>query len=147
MALAFLTYLLSATILFWGWRYGGKPERLATVSILAWIAIDPVYRTFVAPSDFGTVDWGQVVFDCGLAGAMMAIALRANRIWPLFAAAFSLIPLLGHMAALLDNHTARQAYWAINQLPFLLVLVSLMLGTASHRQRQQIGITCPEWSN
>lgn len=146
MLLAFLTYLLAGIALFWARRFGGKPERLASLSILVWIAIDPIYRTFVKTTQFGSVDWGLVVFDCGLAGAMMAIALRANRVWPVFAAAFTIVPLLGHLAAIIDHETARQAYWAINQLPFPLMLLSLMLGTAAHRRRTRLGFSFAEWS-
>ena len=146
MSLAFLTYFLSAIVLYWGWKFGGRPERLATTSILIWIAVDPVYRALIHSPQFGSVDWGLVVFDCGLAGAMVAIALNANRVWSVFAAAFSLIPLLGHMAVILENHSASQAYWAINQLPFLFVLLSLMFGTTAVRRRINIGIAWPDWS-
>jgi len=146
MLLVSVTYLLSAIVLYWGWKFGGRPERFAALAILAWIALDPAQRIIFGSPRFGRLDWVLFAFDSALAFALIVIALHANRIWPIFGAGFSLIPVIGHIAVLLDTEPVQQAYWAINQIPFLLVLLSLMLGASANRQRMRSGRICYDWS-
>lgn len=146
MLLAMITLALSFLVLLGAWTSGGKPERAAAGGIAAWMAIDPIYRSVFATPQFGSVDWGLVLFDTGLFAWLLWIALRANRIWVLFAAAGALLPVLGHMAVLVSEEPVSRAYWAINQLPFFLVLLSLVLGTSEHRQRiAKFGVDA-DWS-
>jgi len=146
MLLATLTYALSATVLLLGWIRGGAPERCAVIAILAWLIIDPLYRYVFVTPEFDRIDWILFAFDVLLAGSLMTIALHANRMWPMFAAAFSIIPVLCPVALLLNHKVVRQAYWALEQLPFLFVLLSLLIGISAHRQRIAAGIACEDWS-
>lgn len=146
MLLASLTYLLAAAVLLLAWLKGGEPERHASFAILAWLVVDPLLRSALETPDFDRLDWALFAFDGLLAGSLAAIALHANRVWPIFAAAFSFIPVLSHIAVLLRQNAMPYAYWALEQLPFLFVLFSLLLGVSARRERLAKGIRCADWS-
>lgn len=146
MLLASLTYLLAAIVLLLGWLRGGMPERHAALAILVWLIVDPLFHAVFATPEFARIDWALFTFDGLLAGTLIAIALHANRMWPIFAASFSIIPVLCHVAVLLNRAVVPQAYWALEQLPFLFVLLSLLLGVSAHRQRLLNGTRCADWS-
>src|SRR6478735_1773010 len=104
---------------------GGPPERLAAVIIVCWILADVAVH---------------LVFDGGELVAIVWLALRANRRWPLWAAAAQLICFSGHMAVLISPEGMRRAYWAMTQLPPYIQLTSLLLGAVWHARRfERIG--------
>ena len=145
MLLVLLTYLLAALVLSWSWKFGGGPERNAAIVICAWVGVGLIYHPITVVSAFDRVDRGLLAFDILFAVALTVIALAANRIWPLFAAGFSMIPILGHMAVALEHRGVSRAYWAMNQVPFYLILVALMIGTVAHRKRVVRGHIATDW--
>ena len=147
MLLVLLTYLLALLVLSWAWKFGGGPERNAAIVILGWVAVGLVYHPVNVVSAFDRVDRGLLAFDALLAVALTVIALAANRMWSLFAAGFSVIPVLGHMAVALDHRGVARAYWAMNQVPFYLILVALMIGTVAHRKRVMRGLNPTDWDH
>ena len=92
------------------------------------------------PSGFDVVDPVHLVLDGGELVAIMWLALRANRMWPLWAAAAQLICVSGHVAAFVDVGGMRRAYWAMTQLPPYIQLIALVLGAVAHARRfERIG--------
>lgn len=73
------------------------------------------------------------------------IAIRANRGWPLWACAAQLIVMLGHLAKLFEVRDTFRGYWAMTQVPFLMQLAVLLVGTAAHVARQRIVGRYPSW--
>jgi hypothetical protein len=126
-------------IFFAGWLFahfrGGPPERLAAAIIVGWIAIDTAYHLGFGSSDFNSVDPVHLVLDGAQLMAITWVALRANRMWPLWAAAASLICFSGHLAILIQPVGMRRAYWALTQLPQHIQLLALLLGTVAHARR------------
>lgn len=118
------------------WR-GGPPERIAAAVIVGWILTDAAYHLLFGPSGFDTVDPVHVVLDGGELIAITALALRANRLWPLWAAAAQLICVCGHLAAFIEPGGMTQAYWALTQMPQYIQLVALMMGASAHAKRER----------
>ena len=119
---------------------GGPPERLAAVIIVCWIVADASYHLAFGPSGFDRVDPVHLVLDGGELAAIVWLALRANRMWPLWAAAAQLICVSGHFAVLISPEGMRRAYWALTQLPQYIQLVALVLGAVAHAKRfERIG--------
>lgn len=119
---------------------GGPPERLAAGIIVCWIITDALYHLVFGPSGFDRVDPVHLVLDGGELVAIVWLALRANRIWPLWAAAAQLICVSGHLAVLVSPEGMRRAYWALTQLPQYIQLMALMLGVVAHARRlERIG--------
>jgi len=114
------------------WRFGGTPEKLAGAIFIVWAALDFFYHLIFGPSDFKTVDPVHVELAATELVAMVWLALRANRVWPLFAAAAQLICLMGHLAALIETEGMRRAYWTATQIPPFFALIALMAGTLAH---------------
>jgi len=123
-----------------GYLRGGAPERMAAIIISVWIGIDAVNVTLFGSSNFDGADPFEVVLDSSELVAMGWLALRANRMWPLWAAAAQLICVSGHAAAIIEPGGMRRAYWAMTQLPQYIQLTALLLGAAAHARRErQVG--------
>ncbi|HTM95428.1 MAG TPA: hypothetical protein VL100_06400 [Croceibacterium sp.] len=117
------------------WRFGGAPEKFAGAILVVWAALDTSYHLMFGLSDFKTVDPVHVELAATELVAMVWLALRANRIWPLFAAAAQLICLMGHLAALLETEGMRRAYWTATQIPPFFELIAVLSGTFAHVRR------------
>jgi len=114
---------------------GGPPERLAAAIIVCWIIADVSYHLVFGPSGFDEVDPVHLVLDGGELIAIVWLALRANRMWPLWAAAAQLICVSGHIAVFVSPEGMRRAYWAMTQLPPYIQLTALLLGAVAHARR------------
>jgi hypothetical protein len=133
-----LTLVFAAA--FFAVARGGPPERLAAAIIVCWIIADVTYHLAFGPSGFERVDPVHLVLDGGELVAIMWLALRANRMWPLWAAAAQLICFSGHIAVLISPEGMRRAYWAMTQLPPYIQLTALLLGAVWHARRfERIG--------
>src|SRR6188768_4582141 len=107
------------------YRRGGPPERLAATIIVAWMVTDVSYHLLFGPSGFDLVDPVHVILDGAELVAIMWLALRANRMWPLWAAAAQLICVSSHLVAFVEPGGMRRAYWAMTQLPQYIQLFAL----------------------
>lgn len=132
-----------ACLLFASWK-GGKPERYAVIVYLLWLVAGPVYQLLGDPQ-FNRLDVVNMVIDALLAVGLIWIALRANRIWPLFAAALSIIPMLGHLAMALEMPGIPRAYWSMTESPSLAIATSLALGALFHSRRMAIHGRYRDW--
>lgn len=132
--------LILALVLATGWlafRRGGPPERLAAAIIVGWIVSDAIYHVLFGPSGFASVDPVHLVLDSAELAAILWLALRANRMWPLWAAAAQLICVTGHLAALIEPGGMQRAYWAMTQLPQYIQLTALLCGAVAHARRER----------
>jgi hypothetical protein len=129
-----LTLVLAAA--FVAVARGGPPERLAAGIIVCWIIADVSYHLVFGPSGFDRVDPVHLVLDGGELLAIVWLALRANRMWPLWAAAAQLICVSGHIAIFVSPEGMRRAYWAMTQLPPYVQLIALLCGALAHARRQ-----------
>jgi hypothetical protein len=129
-----LALAVLAGVAFLAMARGGPPERLAAVIIVCWIVADLAYHLAFGPSGFREVDPVHLVLDGGELVAIVWLALRANRMWPLWAAAAQLICVSGHLA-LFAAPGMTQAYWAMTQLPQYVQLAALVLGALAHARR------------
>ena len=116
------------------WR-GGPPERIAAEIIIGWVLTDVAYHQVFGPSSFAEVDPVHLVLDGAELAAITWLALRANRVWPLWAAAAQLITVSGHIAVMVDAGGIRRAYWAVRELPGYIQLLALACGAAFHAHR------------
>jgi hypothetical protein len=116
------------------WR-GGPPERIAAAVIAALFVVDIAYHLLFGPSGFEKVDPVHLVLDGAELAAITSLALRANRMWPLWAAAAGVICYSGHIAAFIEPGGMRRAYWAMTQIPPYIQLVALLIGVAAHTRR------------
>jgi len=135
LVMAILLVVVTAGLV--GLRYGARPERIAAAAIMTWILADGAYHSLFGPSGFDNVDPVHVVLDGGELVVIVWLALNANRLWPLWAAAAQVICVTGHFAVLVEPHGMRRAYWALTQLPQYIQITALLIGTACHARRSR----------
>lgn len=116
------------------WR-GGPPERLAAKIVLVWVMTDVGYHQLFGPSGFVVVDPAHLVIDGAELVAITWVALRANRLWPLWAAAAQVMTFSGHIVVLIGESGLNYAYWAMTQLPPFVQLLAMVCGAAFHARR------------
>lgn len=107
------------------WR-GGRPEKLVAVAyLMAWLftPISHAAHHWVGPQ------WGVLVIDGLLLAWLITVALRSDRLWPLFAAGFHLVGVVTHLAMAVDPSVAPLPYYRGLVIWSYLSLVPLALGT------------------
>lgn len=124
-------YLLLALAV---WR-GGRPERIVaivfTTAFLLGAAIDEIRGQI----QFLIFDPTYFSIECVVFSALLPVALRANRWWPLCACALQLIILTGHIAKLMNVPGMAGFYWGMTTIPTYFQFVTLLLGILAHWQR------------
>lgn len=131
------------TIAFWAvllfavpfalWR-GGPPERLVA-AILAAMTVMSVAAHRVIPIRYDQVDAPALTVDLfGFVG-MTAIALYADRSWPLWTAALQLLSSMSHLIRFTSTGVEQLVYSWVKSLPTFLALVILIVATLMHRRR------------
>lgn len=118
-------------------RWGGAPERICVAALVTVTLVDPVYHLLVRYPVFGTVDIGHLVMDLGVALAFIAVALRSNRVYPLWLAAFQLVSVLSHFAREVTDFFPMLAYGLMSYGPYYIILLIMAAGIAAHARRSR----------
>lgn len=128
-----LTY--AALVVLFAVGRGDRPERIAGLVLITNMLGDMLNHALFLPAQFVTVDPGHLVIDGSTLVALLCIALKANRGWPLWVCAAQNIVILGHIGKLLEMRAVYRGYWAMTQIPIYLQLAFLAIGTAAHVMR------------
>lgn len=126
------------------WR-GGAPERLiALLLLLAVLATANVPHS--QATSYHGVYWPVVGVDLTLFVSLAAIALFADRYWPMGIASLQLLALMAHGAVGYDHAILAIAYWLVVGKTSYLMLAVLAIGTARHYDRRRLGFPEYAWS-
>ncbi|WP_156361775.1 hypothetical protein [Sphingomonas sp. Leaf343] len=136
--------VLIAVVAFAVWG-GGAPER-----IVAGLMFVANAATALLPYDPGStflwLDWSGFGVDALLFVAFTAVALRADRYWPIWLAALQLVAVAIHLVRIVDRALVPLVYaWSIGQIAYPLMAL-LVAGTVRHRQRLRDFGDDPSWS-
>ena len=124
--------LVTAAAFVWG----ASPERASAGAIAYMFLIDyPYHWIFGAGAHYARIDIGHAFIDLSTAFILVGIALRANRMYPLWLAAFQSIALASHLVRELSTNMLPLAYSAMSMAPSYLQLIVLAAGIASHVRR------------
>lgn len=88
------------------WRWGGRDERMAALGFV----LATLVSTIANQSHYMHVETGVLVTDFGLLAGLMWLALRSDRFWPMWAAAFQLVGTTVHVASMAENGDYAWAY-------------------------------------
>lgn len=124
---------------------GGAPERLTAMAMLV-AAVATSMANMQAALPFRDVEWLLFWIDGALFAALLAIALTANRFWPLWVAAIQCVALAAHAARAFDAAILPLAYWWIIGKLSYPMLVLLAVGIERHHRRRRRGDVDPAWS-
>ena len=139
-------FLFLGAICVYALYRGGGPERWVACIIVGMVALDPAVH-IVTPLEYAKMDPGHLVIDLVAWIAFLAIALRANRLWPLCVVSLQTIALVAHIAKLLDVTIHPKAYMIMQIASSYPLLVVLLLGTFYHRKRLENTGTDMSWRN
>ncbi|MES3150851.1 hypothetical protein [Sphingomonas faeni] len=119
--------LLVATVAY-AFRIGGRPERwAAAMFVIAGLLTLLLHSPW--PVRYVGVETSVLVVDAALLIALLALALHADRFWPLAMAALQTMAIAAHAAKALDLRLGAGAYqqalvfWSYATLPLLALAV------------------------
>lgn len=128
----------------YAWWRGGQPERVVALLLMA--AGLGTLLLPAAPREFDQLHWRVLAIDVALLAALIAVALRAARFWPLWLAAMHLIAIAVHFAKAYHPFLLPWIYAvAVGQLAYTM-LALLLVGTIRHQHRRRAAGADPDWS-
>lgn len=118
------------------WIWGGGPERICGTILLAMPFAEVVYHLLLGPAvDLDHTDLGHAVMELVITIPFLAVALTANRRYPLWLVSFQLIAVLSHLVRNLAPGAGGAAYYIMTVAPSYAMILTLMLGLGAHRLR------------
>lgn len=117
-------------------RWGGGPER-ALAGVLIWLkAADWAYHGLLQGSlDLHDIDRAHAFIDVAACAGAFAVALYANRIYPLWFAAVQLLAVFAHLARAMAVDILPTVYAIMFIAPSYLQICILAAGLWLHRRR------------
>ena len=115
------------------WKWGGLDERLAALGFM----LATIATNLVGQNGYGNTETGMLAIDALLFLGLLVIALRSDRFWPLWAAAFQLVATLVHFASMFETGNFAWAYYVALIFWTYPVFIALGAGTwfeARHRR-------------
>lgn len=136
-----LQLLVSAYAVF----RGGAPERLAGILQLGAAALTRMFfLSSVAP--YLTVELGILLVDLVLLGALVALALYADRFWPIWLAALQALGAGAHLVKAFEPSIVSMAYAILVIAWSYPMVIILAVGTLRHRRRLAKAGVDLDWS-
>jgi len=142
---AIVTVITALVLVFAGMR-GAAPERWAATIVGIRYGVDALYHWLVVAPSFAIVDPGHAVLDGLMVAGFTWLALRANRVWPVWMAGSALIAVFGHIMVFAGAVQLQRAYWAMTNVPHFVQLFTLLTGTIFHCWRLRVVGPYRDWS-
>lgn len=132
-----LQYIASILLALAMWRWGAGPERgMAIMFTGVMVAPSALFRLFADRSMlFGDFAVLYIAVDVLALAGFMAIALNANRNYPLWVAGFQLVAVGSHIVQGVVDAASPIAYVILAVGPSYCQLVILLAGLVRHRRR------------
>lgn len=127
------------------WR-GGMPERICAILLFTGVLLTVVAAPAVHWANSG-VEWGVFAVDVVTLIGFTAIALHANRFWPMWFTAVHSLSVLAHATKALAPEVSPLFYATLAMGSAWPLLIILGVGTWRHRQRVAAGVSEPDWTN
>ncbi len=146
MSLILFVLLLLATCAY-ALARGGAPERIAGALLIGAFGVDEVVHRLVDGSSYTTVETGSTIVDVALLAALIVLAHRSTRYWPLWLSGWQLAAVIAHMAKALDPTMQATGYAIQAQVWGYPMVIALAAGAWRHRRRRQSGDPDPAWKS
>lgn len=116
---------------------GGAPERVVGGSLLAAYGATLLAYSEL-PNRFEQVEIAVLLVDGVLLCALAAVALRADRAWPLFVAGLQLTTIGAHLIKFFDANMIPVTYAVMIAMWSYPMLIALAAGTWRHQRRLRV---------
>ena len=145
MAVNYVFLVLLIGCCLYAFIKGGGPERIgmaiyAAGSVLTYVAVS------APPIRFRGVEVGVFIVDVCVFTSFVALALRANRFWPIWVSALIGIGLLGSLAMMLHPRVIPWAYAVVLSIWSYPILLLMVIGTRNHQRRLTRNGADPSWT-
>jgi hypothetical protein len=145
MERVYLFSILQLGVSLYALARGGGPERVVGLALLLAFGVtmllqQPLVERFVA------VDWGVLAVDLGLLAVLVAVALNADRFWPLWVAAFHALGTGAHLVRGVDHGIEPVAYAILLASWSYPMILLLAVGTLRHGERRKRQGQDLDWS-
>jgi hypothetical protein len=123
--------ILSCVLALW---WGERTERIAAVAMFAAWIVTPFAAN---PDRWSQPQYGVLAVDLVLLAVLVAISLRTDRWWPLWATAFHAVGVCIHIAVMVDPKVWPRAYFFAGGIFGRLTLIALVVGAVNVRRRRR----------
>lgn len=121
---------------------GGRPERLGAAAYAA--ACVASHLLYSAPAlKFRAVETGVFIVDIIVFAVFIALALRADRLWPIWVSALLGLGVMAHLGRLAGPGTMPWAYQIVMSVWSYPILALIAAGTFNHRRRTKRSANAP----
>ncbi len=126
--------------------FGGAPERIVAVMFLVATALMPLVLS--APHGrYSYLEAGALMVDGLMYVALLWLALRAERFWPIWMSAMQGVQLLGHGIGLLGSKLLSLSYAIIDHTICYPMMLLLVIAVWRHQLRLTRKGVDASWSN
>jgi branched-subunit amino acid transport protein AzlD len=133
-------------VIGYAWWRGAGPERVCGGALLYMALVDyPYHWIFDRSAILASVDLGHAFIDLSTAAIFFLVAIKANRLYPLWLAALQTISFLGHIGRDLSAAINGMAYAILIAAPSYLEIMTLALGVLFHQRRMMLFGTYRSW--
>lgn len=122
--------------------FGGAPERIGGAIFLAGTAAS----ILVGRPGFASAELGLLAVDGLICASFVALALRANRFWPMIVSAILLLQVFGHILKLAMPDMYPWLYWLNSSIWAYPTQIALLIGTINYRRLRRQGAV-RSWSS
>lgn len=125
---------------------GAAPERICASMLLFIPIIDQLQHAVVGGSlVYSEVDLGHMMIDVLVFCSLLAVAIHANRVYPLWLGAAQIIAVTAHFYRMSFPDIDRFAYQEMQVMPAYIQIVAMSLGLWFHISRQNRLGSYPSW--
>ncbi|WP_428027537.1 hypothetical protein [Altererythrobacter sp.] len=126
-------------------RLGGSPERWIAIIGIGWVVVAHRIYHHLAPGSAWSPTFHAASDGFGLI-MYLAVALRANRLYPLVIAALQLVSVLAYVAWAIDHGHAPISLPILAIAPSWGILVCMIVGIVAHVRRGRRLGSYPDWT-
>lgn len=124
---------------------GGAPERIAAGLQIGAYALSLLVHFMFERRTYQVANLGLAAIDVMLLLALVWLAWRSTRFWPLWIAGWQLAAIVAHLAKVLDPDMLATGYAIQAQIWGYPMLLVTGVGAVRHRRRIAAGLTDPSW--
>ncbi|MDR6144972.1 hypothetical protein QE363_000765 [Sphingomonas sp. SORGH_AS870] len=124
---------------------GGPPERASALLQLGAFATDEAVHRLVDGRAYAALAVGSALVDLALLLALIVLASRCTRHWPLWVAGWQLAAIVAHLAKLIDPTMQATGYAIELQIWAYPMLLATAAGAWRYHMRRAAGLIEPDW--
>lgn len=133
---ALVQYSVIVLLAIMCWVWGSGPERISGSILLTMPFAEVAYHGLFGPqTTLSHTDIGHAILEIIVAIPFLAVALTANRTYPLWLVSFQLVAVLSHLVRNLVPEAGGAAYMVMTIGPSYAMIATLSLGLLAHRLR------------